>query len=58
MSIAASTTAMKPTPDPAAVPAVCTRFVSQRVPRTRVISPISESTMNPRKALTTDMFGP
>src|SRR5690242_14607934 len=30
MSIAASTTAMKPTPEPAAVPAVWTRLFSQR----------------------------
>ena len=56
--MAASTTAMKPTPDPAAVPAVCTRLFSQRVPRVPVTRPISEMAMKPRNALTTDMFGP
>ena len=56
--MAASTTAMNPTPDPAAVPAVCTRLHSKRVPRVRVTSPMSEIAMNPRKAETTDMFGP
>ncbi len=58
MSMAASTTAMKPTPDPAAVPAVWTRLFSQRVPRTPVTRPRSEMAMKPRNALTTDRLGP
>ena len=49
---------MKPTPEPAAVPAVWTRLFSQRVPRVPVTSPIREMAMKPRNALTTDMFGP
>ena len=57
MSMAASTTHMNPA-WPAAVPAVCTMLFSQRVPRTRVISPITESAMKPKNALTTEMLGP
>src|SRR3954469_15903140 len=58
MSIAASTTAMNPTPDPAAVPAVWTRLFSQRVARRPERRPMSPMTRKPRKALTTEMFGP
>ena len=49
---------MKPTPAPAAVPAVWTRLVSQRVPRTPVTNPTSEMRMKPRNALTTERLGP
>jgi len=42
MSIAASTTHMNPA-SPAAVPAVCTRLFSQRVPRTPVKRPMKAS---------------
>ena len=42
MSMAASTTHMNPA-SPAAVPAVCTRLFSQRVPRIPVNKPMAES---------------
>ena len=45
-------------PEPAAVPAVCTRLFSWRVPRRPLAHPTSEMTMKPRKALTTERFGP
>src|SRR5256885_6938675 len=58
MSIAARTTAMKPTPDPAAVPAVWTRLFSHRVARSPERRRMSPMTKKPRNALTTEMFGP
>ena len=55
--MAASTTHMNPA-SPAAVPAVWTRLFSQRVPRIPVKNPIAASARYPKKALTTEMFGP
>src|SRR5437660_1692055 len=53
MSMAARTTAMKPTPLPAAVPAVCTRLFSQRVPRTPAALVLQ---LHPRTKLALQLF--